>query len=451
VEQEAPIPAERTATPEVDSVRRVLDHLFGPPRSRSFAIGFWTGQVDAPARRDTRFTLVLRSPGSLRRMLLPPTETSIVDAYLFGDVDVEGDMEAAVSLGDLIASRLARPGAVARLARDVLLLPTGPSRTPLPAVPVRRWRPTLRPRHSVARDRRAVRFHYDLSNEFFALWLDRRMVYSCAYFERDDADLDAAQEAKLEYVCRKLRLRPGERLLDIGCGWGALVMQAARRHGVEALGITLSERQAALARERIAREGLQDRCRVEVRDYRELARHEPFDKIASIGMVEHVGLRRLRDYFRAAFDALRPGGLFLNHGIVSIAAARPRTLAQRVGARLWRRNVFINRYVFPDGALVPAAPVIAAAEAAGFETRDVESLREHYAKTLRHWTARLERSEREAKRLVGEVTYRVWRLYMAGSAYGFASGRLAILQALLAKPDARGRVPLPRTRADLYR
>jgi cyclopropane-fatty-acyl-phospholipid synthase len=276
------------------------------------------------------------------------------------------------------------------------------------------------------------------------------MVYSCAYFEHDDVDLDAAQEAKLDYVCRKLRLHAGERLLDVGCGWGALIMHAAQYYGTEAVGITLSERQATLARQRIADAGLADRCRVEVRDYRELTGEGLFDKIASIGMVEHVGLRRLPDYFRAAFRALKPGGLFLNHGIVSIAGARVRSLRQRLAARVWRRNVFINRYVFPDGILVPVAPVIEAAERVGFETRDLESLREHYTMTLREWLRRLECHEREAVRLVGEFTYRIWRLYMAGSAYGFRSGRLGVLQTLLAKPDQRGSTGLPLTRADLY-
>jgi cyclopropane-fatty-acyl-phospholipid synthase len=433
----------------LDLTRQVLTDLFGPPASRSFAVRFWDGTLDAPAARDPAFTLVLRGPGALRRMLLPPTEMSVVDAYLFGDVDVEGDMEAAASLGDLVGSRLARAGTVARLARRVLALPTRPARA-TSGQPPRRWRGTLRRRHSIARDRRAVRFHYDVGNEFFALWLDPRMVYSCGYFEHHDVDLETAQQAKLDHICRKLRLRAGERLLDIGCGWGALVIHAAQHYGVEAVGVTLSERQATLARQRIADAGLAERCRVEVRDYRELAGQGLFDKVASIGMVEHVGLGRLPDYFRAAFRALKPGGLLLNHGIVSLAGARARGLARRLADLVWRRNVFINRYVFPDGILVPAAAMIAAAERVGFETRDLESLREHYAITLRHWVGRLECHEREAVRLVGEFTYRVWRLYMGGAAYGFRSGRMGILQTLLAKPDPRGATGLPLTRADLY-
>ena len=434
---------------DVDATRRVLAELFGPPASRTFAVRFWNGVVDAPADGGAAFTLVLRHPGALRRMLVPPTEMSIVDAYLFGDVDVEGNMEAAANLGDLVASRIGSLRTVVRLARGVLALPIEPAATAAGNTE-RRWRGWLRRSHSVGRDRRAVRFHYDVGNDFFALWLDRRMVYSCAYFEHGDTDLDTAQEAKLDYVCRKLRLRPGERFLDIGCGWGALLVHAAQRFDVDAVGITLSERQAAFARQRIAGAGLARRCRVEVRDYRELGDQGAFDKIASIGMVEHVGRRRLPDYFRAAYRALEPGGLFLNHGIVSIAGARARTLGQRLAAHLWRRNVFINSYVFPDGVLVPAAPVIAAAERVGFETRDVESLREHYAMTLRHWVSRLECHEREAVRYVGDLAYRVWRLYMAGSAYGFQTGRIGVIQTLLGKPDQRGSAGLPATRADLY-
>jgi cyclopropane-fatty-acyl-phospholipid synthase len=304
--------------------------------------------------------------------------------------------------------------------------------------------------HSRDRDAQAVRFHYDVGNDFYRLWLDANMVYSCAYFEQGDESLDVAQAKKLDLVCRKLRLHPGERLLDIGCGWGALVIHAAKHYGVVATGITLSEPQASLARERIAREGLSDRVTIDVRDYRTLDEPACFDKIASIGMVEHVGLRRLPDYFAAAHRVLAPGGLFLNHGIVSLADARPRALLDPLWRRLWQRDQFIRRYVFPDGDLVPSADVIANAEAQGFEMRDVESLREHYATTLRHWVHRLEQHDDEARAIVGDTTYRVWRLYMAASAYAFRTARIGVIQTLLAKPDAAGAVSLPRNRRDLF-
>ena len=430
------------------AARTVLDDVFGPVASRRFAVRFWDDSLDEPAE-EPRFTIVLESPGALRRMLLPPNELAITESYIFGDVDVEGNLEAAADLGDLAASRLRSPLAVLSLIRHLMALPRD-SRTV-----DRRSTPAMShlagKRHSARRDRDAVRFHYNVGNAFYSLWLDARMVYSCAYFAHESYDLDRAQESKLDLICRKLRLKPGERLLDIGCGWGGLIMHAARRYGVFALGITLSESQAELARERIFAAGLADRVSVELRDYRRLEPEPQFDKIASVGMVEHVGLANLDEYFASAHRALRPGGLFLNHGIVSIDASRPQSATSRLAARLWQRGQFIDRYVFPDGELVPSAAVVASAERNGFELRDVESLREHYVLTLRHWVQRLEAHHEEAVALVGEATYRVWRLYMAASAYGFRTGRIGIIQSLLAKPHADGRVELPRTREDLYK
>ena len=430
------------------AARAVLEDAFGPVASRRFAVRFWDGTVDTPA--DTpRFTIVLESPGALRRMLIPPSELTLSESYIFGDVDVEGDLEAAADLGDVAASRLRSPRALLRLARHVLALPRDEKYKDDDAA--LRVSPQLSGRrHSTKRDRDAVRFHYNVGNAFYALWLDARMVYSCGYFADGDDDLDRAQESKLDLICRKLRLSPGERLLDIGCGWGGLIIHAAKRYGVIALGITLSEAQAELARERIAAAGLGDRCRVELRDYRHLTKETAFDKIASVGMVEHVGKKRLDAYFASAYAALRPGGLFLNHGIVSIAASRRASVTSRVSGKVWQRGEFIDRYVFPDGELLPSATVVGSAEKSGFELRDVESLREHYVLTLRHWTHRLESRQREAIALVGEPTYRVWRLYMSASAYGFRTGRIGIIQSLLAKPHREGRVELPRTRADLF-
>ena len=433
----------------LEAARVVLDDAFGPVPARRFAVRFWDGTVDEPVEAP-RFTIVLESPGALRRMLLPPSELSLSESYIFGDVDVEGDLEAAADLGDIAAARLRSPRALFRLSRHVLALPRDDRHEHIEDSVMPASSELSGRRHSTTRDRDAVRFHYNVGNAFYSLWLDARMVYSCGYFARADDDLDSAQESKLELICRKLRLSPGERLLDIGCGWGGLIMHAAKRYGVFAVGITLSEAQADLARERIAASGLSDRCRVELRDYRQLPRDSSFDKIASVGMIEHVGQKRLDEYFECAFGALRPGGLFLNHGIVSIEASRRPSLGARASARLWRRGQFIDRYVFPDGELLPSAMVIASAERSGFELRDVESLREHYVLTLRQWIRRLEAQRREAVALVGEPTYRVWRLYMSASAYGFRSGRIGIIQSLLAKPRAGGHVNLPRTREDLY-
>ncbi|HZD05306.1 MAG TPA: cyclopropane-fatty-acyl-phospholipid synthase family protein, partial [Longimicrobiales bacterium] len=293
--------------------------------------------------------------------------------------------------------------------------------------------------HSRHRDEQAVRFHYDVGNEFYRLWLDRRMVYSCAYFADPGWSLDRAQEAKLDLVCRKLELRPGQRLLDIGCGWGGLVLHAAARYGVNAVGITLSPSQAELARQRIREAGLEDRCEVRVADYRQMGRDERFDRIASVGMVEHVGRRALPRYFAEAFRLLAPGGLFMNHGIVSLE--EPLGRVRRGLRRLRRRTTsFIEGYVFPDAELMPPTEVLEPAERQGFEVRDVESLREHYARTLRHWVRRLEARADQAIALVGEPTYRVWRLYMAASARLFQTARLGVIQTLLARPTEEGAV-----------
>ena len=432
----------------VEAARRVVEDLFGPAEDRRFGVRYWDGSTD-PAPDNPPFTLVVRRPGALRRMLVPPSELSIVEAYLLDDVDLEGDIESAADVGDVAAKRVSSRSALSRLLRDVLALPKDEPPPDAQRAHVARRMFRFGREHSEHRDQEAVRFHYDVGNDFYALWLDRQMVYSCGYFEHGNETLDEAQTAKLDLVCRKLRLKPGERLLDIGCGWGALVMHAARHYGVRATGITLSEEQASLARRRVMGNGLSDRVDIEVRDYRTLG-DETFEKISSVGMVEHVGLARLPEYFGVAFRVLKPGGLFLNHGIVSLEDAQHRGVLEPLWRRLWKRDQFIRRYVFPDGDLVPSSAVIRSAEGAGFELRDVESLREHYVSTLRQWVTNLENNEQQARALTSDVTYRVWRLYMAASAYGFRIGRIGVIQSLLAKRDANGRASVPRTRVDLY-
>jgi cyclopropane-fatty-acyl-phospholipid synthase len=293
--------------------------------------------------------------------------------------------------------------------------------------------------HSKDENRHAIEFHYDVSNEFYRLWLDRAMVYSCAYFERAEVSIDDAQQAKLEHICRKLLLRPGERFLDIGCGWGALIIHAARHHGVYAHGITLSQKQLNVARRRIADAGLEDRVTVELKDYRDLQGVEAYDKVASVGMFEHVGLKNLPLYFSTVHRLLKPSGLFLNHGITHETAG-------------WMKNPsteFINRYVFPDGQLDSISSIQTHMEHVRFEIADVEGLRAHYALTLRAWVARLERRHARALEYVSEATYRIWRLYMAASALEFESGRIGIYQVLASK---RGpyHARLPMTRRHLY-
>jgi cyclopropane-fatty-acyl-phospholipid synthase len=290
-----------------------------------------------------------------------------------------------------------------------------------------------------------------VGNDFYALWLDPSMLYTCAYYRKESDDLATAQINKLNHICRKLRLTAGERFLDIGCGWGGLVMHAAEHYGVEATGITLSAAQAEWAQKRIAEKGFGDRCRVEVMDFRDLPVNARFDKISSVGVTEHVPENRQPDYFAHVFQALEAGGLFLNHCEVSTRAARrTNRLGERIGRWLWKRDQFIDKYVFPDAKLIPLASVIRSAESVGFEVRDVESLREHYMMTLRAWVRGLERRKAEAIKLVGDRTYRVWRLYMSAGAFGFRSAGLNIVQTLLAKPRENGKSNVPLTRDDIY-
>ena len=410
-----------------------LESLLGDSTSH-LNVRLWDGSYwpdDAPRAA----TLVLKHPGALRAMFLGGDEVSLAVAYLFDDFDVEGRMEGAYAAAEGLV--LNSPDLVTKvgLAARLLRLPQKPTTRQ-----TRHGRAELSgEEHSIARDREAIRYHYDVSNDFYSLWLDERMVYSCAYFESPEQDLDTAQRQKLEHICRKLRLKPGQRLLDVGCGWGGLVIHAARTYGVEALGITLSEPQAELANARIVQAGLRGRCRVEVRDYREVDEPEGYDALVSVGMFEHVGKALLPTYFERAWQLLRPGGVFLNHGIAKRATDAPP-----------KGRTFSDTYVFPDGELVPISTSLQAAEEAGFEVRDVESLREHYALTLRHWVRRLEAHHDEALHHVDEPTYRVWRLFMSGSAHGFASGRLNVYQSLLLKPAPGGGSGLPLTRRDWY-
>ncbi len=429
-----------SATVAADQATRLtldfLETLFKGDAAQMVSVRLWDGTCwpdDSPRQA----TLVLKHPGALRAMFLPGTEVGLGEAYLYDDFDIEGSAEAAFALADSLTGAALDWRKKLRAGGDLTRLPA-----PKHTEKTRRGPARLTGRrHSVERDRQAVTYHYDVSNDFYALWLDQRMVYSCAYFHSAEDSLDTAQEQKLDMLCRKLRLKPGQRMLDLGCGWGGLIMHAAQQYGVDATGITLGQPQADLANERIRVAGLSDRCRAMVQDYRDVPADDDhlYDALVSVGMFEHVGAAKLPGYFAHASELLKPGGVFLNHGIACRYTDHPAAGPS-----------FSDAYVFPDGELVPINTTLRAAEESGFEVRDVESLREHYALTLRHWVRRLEEHHAEALKFVDEPTYRVWRLFMSGSAYGFSAGNLNVYQSLLVKQDAQGRSGLPWTRADWY-
>jgi cyclopropane-fatty-acyl-phospholipid synthase len=435
-----------TADTGILAASRLLAKVF--PSPRDYCVRLYNGTALEADNSRPLFTIAIREPGSVRRMFSLPVELSLAEAYIRGDFDIEGDMVAAFRVFDGFSQNPWAPGDLLEMAQYWGRLPVDPPTSQITRGPLH----LSGAQHSRERDRAAIQYHYDVGNEFYALWLDRRMNYSCAYFKTGKEDIDTAQEQKLEHICRKLRLKPGETLLDIGCGWGGLVIYAAQQYGVKSLGVTLSERQAQFANAMIAEAGLGDHAAVKLLDYRDLD-NESFDKAVSVGMFEHVGRSHLPEYFAQVYRLLKGGGLFLNHGI----ASHP-YVAQKGHRKVWDRlanryvlgsGQFSQRYIFPDGELVPVSEVNVMAEHGGFEVRDVENLREHYALTLRQWVAGLEMRRDAAIRLVGESIYRTWKLYMTGSVYGFESGHTNVNQTLLAKMD-QGHSNVPMTRADLY-
>ena len=400
---------------------------------------FYDGSTAGPA--DATATLHVLSRDGLARVLSRPGELGVVRAYVSGDIHLDGDLREFLEQGSNIdfSLRTLDPKAIGRLLKSTGL---GVLRSPTPPPEEANLRGKV---HTRDRDRDAISHHYDVSNEFYAMVLGPSMVYSCAVWSDPAESLESAQAAKLDLVCRKLDLRPGMRLLDVGCGWGSLALHAARHYGADVVGITLSVEQAELARLRIARAGLSDRIEIRLQDYRDVS-DGPFDAISSIGMFEHVGRKRMDEYIRSLYDLLPAGGRLLNHaisrpgypqgdGVVGRARALGRRLATAVGSDLTSRveSQLIQRYVFPDGELHEVGVLVSMLQESGFEVRHLESLREHYALTLEHWVENLEDNWSAAVDEVGEARARVWRLYMAASALNFRLGGIQIQQVLAVK------------------
>lgn len=376
----------------------------------------WNGNT-IRSGSDVQLNLTVKSPQALMS-LANPSLGSIAKAYVEGQLDIEGDIRNTIRIGEDLVS--------------------GDSSTYGSRTKVWKWW-----RHTRPADRKNIQHHYDVGNDFYGLWLDRNRVYSCAYFKNVDDTLDVAQEQKLDHICRKLDLKPGERFLDVGCGWGGLVIWAVQHYDVRAIGITLSDEQHAFANQRIKELGLEDRCEVRLMDYRDVDESQNFDKIASVGMFEHVGKRNLKAYFGKLYRLLKPGGMVMNHGITT-NSLEDAELGSGIGE-------FVEEYVFPGGELVHVSRVLSEMSGQGLEPWDAECLRPHYARTLWEWVGRLEARQEEARRMVGEKFYRIWRIYMAGSAHAFDRGWISIFQILGTKPLASGSVPYPLTREHVYR
>jgi cyclopropane-fatty-acyl-phospholipid synthase len=392
----------------IEAYNLLLD-VAGEPAPR---LVLWDGTSHGP---DSDAAIVLSHPAALRAMLLPPSDLVAAEAYVFGDVDLTGNIYTSLDFGRRLDAARRRPVKTLRLLNKLRQLPEAEGHADR--------RPTRSGKlHSKDRDQDAVRWHYDTGNEFFRSFLDDNLVYSCAYFLDPEESLERAQRRKLDVVCRKAQLSAGQRLLDVGCGWGSLVIHAATRYDVEAVGITLSEEQAAEARVRVKDAGVDDRVSIEVRDYREI--DGVFDSIVSIGMVEHVGEKELGRYFKELAEHLTPRGVLVNHGITT----RDRS-SKRGG-----KPTFVDTYVFPDGELEPIEIVLRQAEEAGFHVRDVESLRPSYALTLRHWVDNLE-SNRLDHPVGTEEVFRIWRTYMAGSAIAFEHGGIDVFQMVAVRPQ----------------
>jgi cyclopropane-fatty-acyl-phospholipid synthase len=404
--------------------------------SENFTVGLWTGETWQPGAGPSGFTLVLKHAGSLRAMFWPFDRLSVGESYIFDDFDIEGDIFAFVGWLRHIVKLAESRNFLAKLKLLWGLKKLPDQRNPRDIS--KAGRPTEGD-HSKDKDREAISYTYDLPAEFYRLFLDKNFQYTCGYFDHPDEDQDIAQERKMDYICRKLRLKPGQRYVDFGCGWGYLILHAAKHYGVQATGVTLSGEQARWAQKTVQESGLADRVKIVISDYRDFKDPTGFDAASSVGMGEHIGPKNLPIFFGKVYENLRPGGVYLHHSIT----LKPLTPFPR-----W--TAFARKYVFPNGELQTVLRVQESAAIAGFELRDMENLRENYVHTLVAWVRKLEKNKDEVLKLVGEVTYRIFRIYMAGATLGFKYGTYGLNQVLCVKPDD-GQSGLPLSRADWYR
>jgi cyclopropane-fatty-acyl-phospholipid synthase len=409
-------------------VRKLLN---GAPLENKISVYLWNGE--RVWGRGEELKIEIKKVWALREALSEFSDLSLAESYIYDLLDLKGDIYLVFPIADWLIEKFSSLRKKLELLKLIKRIPK--------LEELEKCRAEVRGElHSIERDKQAVQYHYDVSNDFYKLFLDKNMVYSCGYFKTPEDSLDRAQEQKLDYICKKLRLKPGEKFLDIGCGWGSLIIHASKNYGVKSVGITLSKNQYEFVREGIKREGLEEKCKVLLADYREISDWNYYDKIASIGMFEHVGEKRALTYFKQAYKLLKYGGVFLNHAISSNYHEYGKPPSQ-----------FIRKYVFPDGELLPIYLTVEKAEEAGFEVRDVESLREHYTLTLMHWVKNLEENYRKVVEVAGETKYRVWRLYMASSAYQFLTNRIGLYQTLLVKTHPNGESEFPLTREYMYR
>ena len=410
------------------------------------AVKLWDGsRVPLGSNVSSPLTIRIANPGAIASILRRPTLDRIIRHHIQGDIDLEGGtlMDLGHRVGDPAVRKRLKKVRKLRLARHLLPFLTAPG---MPLVSARDFGGKAEGTGRAKADNKDfITFHYDVGNDFYRLFLDAEMIYSCAYFTNEAMTLDAAQTAKLDMICRKLRLKPSDRFLDIGCGWGGLVCHAAKHYGVTAHGITLSQAQLDIARARVAERGLSDRVTLEIRDYADL--HGTYDKIASIGMYEHIGIANIPAYLKHVRAHLAEGGLFLNHGITRRAPRR--NLIGRASFRSRPEQKALQQYIFPGGELDDIGNTVSALERAGFEVHDVEGWRWHYARTTKEWCDRLYARRTEAEQIVGAATVRIWLAYLAGCSLAFERGSARIFQTLSSRAP-KGKPPLPPTRADLY-